>query len=138
MSLKLDRRGRLVVPETSLEQAIVDLLTYDNWRVFRFGWALTEAKRELGEVGSADLLAMRYADGDTECTCEVRYGCACAQVLWCEVKSLRGRASGSQRLWHAAERKRGAMVIVAGIDFDADTESFLAWYRASGLMRRPL
>lgn len=50
----------------------------------------------------------------------------------------RGTATGGQRLWHAAERKRGAMVIVAGIDFDADTESFLAWYRASGLMRRPL
>ncbi len=124
--LKLDRQGKLVVPESDLEDAIISLLCWDGWRVFRFGWALTEAKRELGEVSSPDLLAVRYC------------GCApgLAEILWCEVKSRRGKADAGQKLWHDAERKRGALVWCAGLDFPATVDGFRDFYGASNLKRR--
>lgn len=122
-ALKLDRRGKLVVPEASLEAAIFTLLSWDDWHVFRFGYALTEAKRELGEISSPDLLAIRYEPD---------------QVLWIEAKSKDGRADEGQKLWHIGERRRGATVWVAGDTFPATTEGFLAHYRTSGFMERPI
>ncbi len=124
--LKLDRGGKLRIPESSLESAIFDLLTYDNFHVFRFGWAITQAGRELSEVGAPDLLALRYGlppDWRTE-------------VLWLEIKSATGRLSPEQRLWIIGERRRGALVWICGETFPATVEGFKEFYGASGLARR--
>ncbi len=119
--LSVDAKGRLRVPEACLEQAIVDILSLDNWSVFRTGWALTKAGRELGAVGMPDLLALRYGpDGGM------------AEVAWVEAKAEKRKPTTEQKLWHIAERRRGAMVWVAGEDFPATVEGFLAHYRASG------
>jgi hypothetical protein len=59
-------------------------------------------------------------------------------VLWIEGKSKNGRVSQRQADWHLLERKRGAMVIVAGQDFEPEIEDFIDFYRHSGLQRRPL
>jgi len=125
-ALTLDKNGKLVVPESDIEDAIISLLAWDGWRVFKFGWALTEAKREIGEVDSPDLLCVRYM------------GCSpgLAEIIWIEGKSLLGKASGMQKLWHDAERKRGATVLVAGVDFVASVDGFRRWYEASSLKRR--
>ncbi len=61
-----------------------------------------------------------------------------AEVLWIEWKKLGGKASQHQQDWHTLERKRGALVWLAGVDFPASVEGFLDHYRASGLNRRPI
>ena len=43
-----------------------------------------------------------------------------------------------QVAWHQRERARGALTLLAGVDFPATIEGFAEWYRASGLMRRAL
>ncbi len=124
--LKLDRHGKLAIPESSLESAIFNILSYDGFHVFRTGFAITEAGRQLGEVSSPDLLAIRYGlppDWRTE-------------VLWCEVKAQARKLTPEQRLWIIGERRRGALVVVAGEDFPADIDGWKAWYAASGLQRR--
>ncbi len=126
-AIRLDRKGKLIVPESSLEAAIFDILSLDDWRVFRFGWAITEAGRQLSEVGAPDLLAIRYRD----------YMLApAAEVLWIEVKTAGRKPDAGQKLWHVSERRRGALVWIAGDTFPATVEGFLAHYRGSGLQLR--
>ena len=59
-------------------------------------------------------------------------------MMWIEHKSPTGRAAPHQKAWHAAERARGALVLVAGEDFPASIDGFMEFYRRSGLMRRKL
>lgn len=47
-----------------------------------------------------------------------------------------GKASKHQAEWIAAERARGALVLLAGVTFPATIEGFQKWYLASGLARR--
>jgi len=139
MTLRLDRKQRLVVPESSLESAVATIMQLDGWRYFHTEWALTQGGRPVLEVDMADALFIRYLAG-AKIETSLNTGCTlkapCAEVLWCEFKRIGEEATGAQRLWHAAERKRGAMVIVAGIDFVATSEGYLAWYQSSGLQRR--
>lgn len=59
-----------------------------------------------------------------------------AEVLWIEWKSAKGKPKPHQLAWHTAERARGALTLVAGVDFPASIEGFILWYEQSGLNRR--
>jgi hypothetical protein len=129
---------RFVEKEADIQEACTAILLLDDWRVIH-----TDLKhlRGLGvqEPGIADDLFIRYAG---EFGFEAR---AMAEVLWCEWKRIDPRAgrdgirstkaSQKQKDWHTLERKRGALVLVAGVDFEASIEGFKSWYVNSGLMR---
>lgn len=127
--------------ERDIERACSQLLQLDNWRVI-----VTDPPqlRGLGvsEKGIPDRLFLRYypntkffARGDRDTLLGPYSAC---EVLWCEFKRPGGKASAYQKAWHLLERKRGALVILAGQDFPASYEGFLDWYRGSGLNRRPI
>jgi hypothetical protein len=66
-----------------------------------------------------------------------------AEVMWLELKRIdpRGRrtkASQKQKEWHTLERKRGALTLIAGFDFEPTTEGFRTFYKNSGLMRNKI
>jgi hypothetical protein len=87
-----------------------------------------------GEVGMADHYYVRYsAPWDAEWPAAR----ADSQSLWVEYKSASGKPSKTQIAWHGKERARGALTLIAGVDFPASVEGFRSWYAASGLRRRP-
>ncbi len=71
-----------------------------------------------------------------------------AEVLWVEWKRERGgngkralftkaeKAKIHQVAWIEQERARGALVLLAGVDFPATIDGFQEFYRQSGLRRR--
>lgn len=136
------RTGTTIKPsEADLEQYGTDLLALDGWRSLKTDPVTNrEWGKGFGEVGMADRLYLRYLyDGpccdrpEHAATHEVK---ASAQVLWIEWKRPGGKAKDQQRLWIDFERELGALVLLAGEDFLATPEGFLAWYRGSGLMRK--
>jgi len=123
-------------PERDLQKACEDLLQLDGWRIFRLEQNFSEKKQKsVGESGAPDGLYIRYPytaypeESNTDTFCD---------VMFIEWKSSTGKAKQHQKDWHAQERSRGALVVVAGEDFKADKDSFVAWYRGSGLMRRAI
>ena len=105
----------------------------------------------MSEKGIPDRLYIRYLPPAKISRCprpdDVK---ACAEVLWIEWKRAPG-GSGKralftaaekkkirQQAWIAAERARGALVLLAGVDFEASIEGFQKFYRASGLCRRKI
>ncbi len=128
---------RLKVSEADIEKAVDDLLQYDGWRSFKMEQNFSEKKRRtFGEAGMPDRLYIRYMPRIRHWTpTEEEYGPE-AEVIWIEHKRHKGIASASQKLWHAAERKRGALTLIAGQDFEASIEGFISWYKSSGLMRK--
>lgn len=123
------------VLEKDLEQAVREYLELDGWRCWHFEevWA-EERKRTFGEAGMPDLLLIRYDCPGTEVE-DVRKVVR-AEIMWLEVKTDGGRVAPHQKLWHAAERKRGALTIIFGEDFPATFDGFIGWYQDSGLCRR--
>lgn len=126
--------------EKDIQRTICDLLKADGWRVFQFEQQWSEKKRKtVGEKGMPDVLAIRYnaLSGMTETDEEEWDGDI---TLWLELKrTIRGRAtkaSTAQLLWHQAERARGALTWIAGVDFPATIEGFQEHYARSGLQRR--
>ena len=61
---------------------------------------------------------------------------AITEVLWVEWKRKGGVAAAHQIAWHRTERARGALTLIAGVDFEASIDGFLAFYKQSGLNRR--
>jgi hypothetical protein len=59
-----------------------------------------------------------------------------SQVMFIEWKRKRGKTMQHQHEWHQAERARGALTLIAGIDFEASTDGFMDWYYRSGLARQ--
>lgn len=144
MPLKVDRVGKLKVSEADIEKTCTDLLELDGWRSFKMEQNFSERKVKVtGEKGMPDHLYIRsgltywlieHAGLDTNdiTTYAVLAG---SQVMWIEYKSAKGLLATHQRLWHETERRRGALVLVAGVDFPASIEGFQSWYRSSGLNR---
>lgn len=128
------------ISEAHIQQTCSEMLELDDWRRVR-----TDMKQLRGmgvqEPGMADDLFIRYtSDGNIQGMHPAR---ACdwlvaAEVMWIEWKSKRGVAGDHQRAWQALERKRGALVLLAGEDFPASIEGFRDWYKASGLMRKKI
>ena len=126
----------LPVPESSIQAAIKQVLELDGWRVFD-----TDKQRRhedgtlrhpLGEAGMPDLLCLRYEQPPG-----TRMP-GSGMILWIENKRKGAKPRQHQKLWHAAERARGALVVVLGEDCAADWESWRIWYERSGLCRRKL
>lgn len=113
-------------PEWMMEAECTKLMEEDGWRALRTD-PVSDRKRGtgFGEVSMADHLYMRPVNG---------YSC---EVLWCEFKAGKNRATKAQIAWHAKERARGLQTWIANEDFPASVEGFRQHYAKSGLMRRP-
>lgn len=123
---------KIKVLEKHLQKHAEDLLQLDGWRIIRVEQNYSEKKRKIvGEAGAPDGLYIRYGFPNNTYF-------ATALVLWIEWKSPKGKPSTSQKLWHEIERKRGALTLIAGIDFPATVEGFQTWYENSGLRRRKI
>ena len=123
--------------EAQIQKQIDDFLELDGWRIIRTD---LPHLRGLGvqEKGIPDRLYIRYWAGLSVRGAGIAEKAdllAETQSLWIEHKKLRGRLSEHQEAWHAAERARGALVIVAGQDFHPSLDSFCQWYGQSGLQR---
>lgn len=144
-SIQTGRRRKPSAPklrERDIAGAIVGFLELDGWRPIKMEpISRREWGKGTGEVGQADYLFVRYlanpcstrgCSGEN-CTVEAK---SRAQAMWLEMKRPDGKVSDKQREWHVLERARGALTLIAGEDFGADVDSFIAWYRQSGLLRR--
>jgi hypothetical protein len=138
----MKRQAQPIVSEAQIQEACADLLALDDWRRIR-----TDLKRLRGmgvqEPGMADDLFIRYWTGCLNQIAMKPPFDSWTQVLWIEFKKLdkRGKptkASPKQIEWQALERKRGALVWQAGVDFPATIEGFRDHYKVSGLMRRKI
>jgi hypothetical protein len=127
------------VSEADIERTCTGWLALDGWRGLKTDPVSDRARgRGFGELGMADYLYIRYGMEGPPPPEQLPYDRAWCQLLWIEFKSKRGKAAEHQKHWHAAERARGALVLVAGEDFPKSIEGFQTWYRDSGLMRRNL
>ncbi len=131
--------------EADLQKFGTDLLQADGWRPLRTDpVSRREWGKGFGEKGMPDYLYLRYGQIETEeqvppCIRAVDYEDGhvlfADETLWIEWKRKGSKAEAHQKAWHAAERARGALVWVAGEDFEATPEAFKAFYLASGLNR---
>lgn len=133
------RRSKPKVTEAHIQETCSAYLALDDWRRVR-----TDLKHLRGmgvqEPGMADDLYIRYLDkARIECPCGMKTAVLkppAAEVLFVEWKRKTGKTAAHQHAWHAAERARGALTWIAGIDFIASIEGFIEHYLASGLARR--
>ena len=130
----------LPITEKMIQETCAELLEWDGWRRIR-----TDLKhlRGLGvqEKGIADDLFIRYHVEAVRLHYRTVEETARTEAMWIEFKRIKPtgkatKASKHQAGWHLLERKRGALVLVAGEDFSASIEGFKEWYRHSGLMRK--
>ena len=139
-----ERAPLLELSEADIARTCSDLLQADGWRMLITDPVSNrERGKGFGELGMADRLYIRYGfSGEGMWNTEIpeHQHRVRASVLWIEWKRIRRgaatKATDHQRDWHAAERARGALTIIAGEDFPATIEGFAAWYKASGLQRR--
>jgi hypothetical protein len=119
-----------LLKEIDIQRQCSDFLALDGWRMLRTDpCSDRRLGKGFGEIGMADCLYLRYG--------YLGYMNTAAEVIWIEWKRPGGKLMPKQIQWHRAERSRGAITFIAGVDFPADFGGFLAWYRASGLLRRP-
>jgi hypothetical protein len=149
------RRPRLDPKEAEIQQTCTELLQLDGWRALRTDptsdaglidqirarvlahpqlaqlrhlilpvLQSSNRGKGFGEPGMPDYLYIRYDS-------LFHYA---GSILWIEWKRLKGKAEPHQKIWHAAERKRGATVVVAGEDFHASIEGFWNWYVTADLL----
>lgn len=138
-----DARAHLAVSEAHIEQTCTQMLELDGWRSLKTDpVSRPQLGKGFGELGMADRLYIRYANQTQACAkSKMFFSQVLAEVMWIEWKRIRpGRlkatkAAGHQVDWITLERKRGALVLLAGVDFPASIEGFKAWYSTSGLMR---
>lgn len=110
--------------EAQIERTCSDWMEAQGWRklktdpVSRKEWG-----KGFGEKGMADALYIRYRP-------KALTGLVCAaEILWCEWKSSTGRVKTHQLDWHRAERARGALTLIAGVDFEKSIEGFQMKYK---------
>jgi len=126
-SVKLRSKKTISPSEADIENTCTDWLALDGWRSLRTDPQWMRGLAVL-EVGIADRLYLRYPTGDHPHN----------NILWIEWKKRGAKARSHQQDWHKLERMRGAMVLVAGVDFVASIEGFQLFYRNSGFMRRKI
>ena len=120
-------------PEWKIEEECTRLLEQDGWRALRTDPVSDRGRgKGFGELGMADHLYFRY---DNKYKPGGFIAQQWAEVLWIEYKAPAGKPKKHQIEWHTKERARGALTLIAGRDFPASVEGFVAWYRASGLNR---
>lgn len=119
-------------PEWMIEAECTKLLEEDGWRALRTDPVSDRSKgKGFGEPGMADHLYIRYSFPSHP---EPIWR-AVAEVLWIEFKSAKGKPKRHQLDWHQKERARGALTLIAGVDFPASVAGFTDWYAKSGLQR---
>lgn len=113
--------------EKHIAQTCSQFLELDGWRSFKMEpISRREWGKGTGEIGQADYLYLRYGKGAT---------CEHMHIEW---KKRGGKAAQHQQAWHAKERARGALTLIAGENFPASIEGFTNWYRDSGLQRKKI
>lgn len=129
--------------ESQIARTCSDLLIADGWRMLVTDPVSDKGRgKGFGELGMADRLYIRYGAGEKLQPVSILISRVFPlhEVIWIEWKrTVRGvatKATPHQKAWHAAERARGALTLIAGEDFPATIEGFVAWYKASGLARR--
>ena len=129
--------------ESGIARTCSDFLMMDGWRMLITDPVSDRGRgKGFGEIGMADRLYIRYSYSVRALISSgMNFQHQRAEVLWIEWKRIDGRgrttkASAHQRAWIDAERVRGALVLLAGVDFPASIDGFLAWYKASGLARK--
>lgn len=132
-TIRIPRKPRVMRERDEVQKPVVQFLEIDGWRCFRTELTVQKDRgRVVGELGQPDYLAIRYHPESVRLHYRTVAEAARTEVMWLEMKAPNGaRLSANQKLWHAAERKRGALVLVVD-NFDA----FRAWYMDSGLNRR--
>lgn len=84
--MKLDKDGKLAVPEKEVEKAVIDLLQANRFRVWKTdAAALTRAGASAFEEGTQDLIAVRPRQWP-DCV-------GAATALFIELKRRRGRTN---------------------------------------------
>lgn len=136
--LRLDKSsGKLKISEADIERTATEILQLDGWRSFKMEQNFSERKVKVtGERGMPDRLYIRYHYHQHFAVGAFAGAGVASEVLWIEWKSATGKVSEYQKAWHEAECRRGAVVLVAGVDFPASIEGFKGWYENSGLKRR--
>lgn len=137
----------LKLSEADLEQYGTDLLILDGWRAFKTDPVSDRSRgKGFGEKGMADHLYLRYWSPDSRVFRGVitippsplgdAANLTLGEILWIEWKRRKGKAKPHQIEWIELERKRGALVWLADVDFVATPEGFFSHYQTSGLMRK--
>ncbi len=125
--------------EADIESACTKLLEDDGWqRSLRTDPVSDRGRgKGFGELGMADHLYIRYECRNSEPNVLAlpAIQLALSETMWIEYKSAKGKPADHQIKWHTKERARGALTIIAGIDFPASVAGFVEWYRKSGLNR---
>ncbi len=118
--------------EKHIQETCTAWLALDDWRCIRTD---LPHLRGLGvqERGMPDNLYIRYWANEGGHNRKDS-----ADVMWIEWKRKGGKAAQHQQDWHAKERARGALTLIAGEPggFEASIESFCNWYAQSGLQRK--
>src|SRR5689334_7519680 len=124
--------------EAPIQAEVTRILESDGWRALRTEPVSDRGRgRGFGTPGMADLLAIRYGSGTVEPWKPLGLLAEGCCVLWCEFKRRKGGIISKAKMkWHQKERARGALTLIAGVDFDSSVDGFMRWYRASGLCRR--
>lgn len=138
LATRLARRKRRAPQplERDINKGIRDILELDGWRIVMMETVSDhERRRYFGEPGMPDMLCLRYCVMPKEVPIDARI---LADVLWIEGKRRTGKVAANQADWHRAERRRGAITVIAKQDFDATIEGFFSWYGTSGLMRKAM
>lgn len=122
-------------PEWMFEAEATRLLEEDGWRSLRTDPVSDRGRgKGFGEIGMADHLYIRYVATSMYFT--EHHLKADAEVMWIEWKSASGKPKKHQIEWHQKERARGALTLIAGVDFPASLAGFTEWYASSALRRR--
>jgi len=131
--------------EAQIQQTCTQMLELDGWRALRTDpVSRREWGKGFGEKGMADHLYIRYRQGERHDPVSILTSRVILldQVMWIEWKRVRFKKATSvkshQQIWHQAERARGALTLIAGVDFPATIEGFVEWYKSSGLMRKQI
>lgn len=140
---RIDNNQCKPLSEAAIERTLTDFLALDGWRCIKTDPVSDRQRgKGFGELGMADCQYTRYLYGShnngnvNKCQCGMREGCACSETIWIEWKSAKGKPKPHQLEWHRAERARGALTLIAGVDFPASVDGFMEFYRKSGLLRR--
>lgn len=123
--------------EREIQEAASSFLALDGWRRIRTDLAHL---RGMGvqEKGMADDLYIRYMGFTDQTYAKLAnpLSQSACEIMWCEWKRRTGKVAAHQHAWHAQERARGALTLIAGIDFLPSVEGFMDWYFQSGLARK--
>lgn len=123
----LPKRPKIL--EKHVQDGVTALLELDGWRALRTDPVSDRYRgKGFGELGMPDHLYLRYLCSSKQAIVSDQALC---ELLWIEFKAPSKKARDHQLQWHAAERARGALVIIVD-DFD----KFRQWYADSGLNRR--